>query len=207
MTALAAWSAVAAGSPGPSLPSPPMISRRRRSADHRHPARCPPASGGPGMHEHQLAATARVAAGAGEPECETRRFGALRPGPEALAAWPAPHDIEAAVMEGTGVSGVPPPGPAARGRVEAHQVTHVRGRKTDLEDNRWPARVCLFASRACDTLSGGLSGARRIVFAPVRGYRHPVRTGGLARPGGRRRFGCCATRVPGRGAASIPPAE
>ena len=98
-------------------------------------------------HTHQVTATVRVATGAGEPLCETRRFSALGLGLDALAAWLTSHAVAAAAMEGTGVYWRAPldrlqeAGIAVQ-LLHAHQVKQLRGRKTDIEDSRWLARVC-----------------------------------------------------------------
>ena len=108
-----------------------------------------PRAAGIDVHKHQLTATVRVASGAGEPECETREFSALGPGLDALAAWLTSHGIEAAAMEGTGVYWRAPLDRLHEDGIEvqllhAHQVKQLRGRKTDIEDSRWLARVCQF---------------------------------------------------------------
>ncbi len=101
------------------------------------------------VHKHQLTATVRLATGAGEPMCETQTFRALGPGLDALAEWLTSHAVTAAAMEGTGVYWRAPLDRLEAAGIEvqllhAHHVKQLRGRKTDVEDSRWLARVCQF---------------------------------------------------------------
>ena len=87
--------------------------------------------------------------GAGEPQVETRTFEALASGLDAMVAWLRERSVEAAVMEGTGVYWLAPfealenAGIPAT-LVNARQVKQLKGRKTDVADSVWLARVCQF---------------------------------------------------------------
>ena len=101
------------------------------------------------VHKMEITATVRLCEGGGEPLRETRRFDALAPGLAALADWLRDHRVAAAAMEATGVYWETPFDALAAAGVEvqllnARQVKQLRGRKTDVEDSRWLARVCQF---------------------------------------------------------------
>ena len=102
------------------------------------------------VHKLEITATVRLcAAPGGEPTCETRVFSALASGLEALVAWLTGHRVEAAAMEATGVYWQAPWRALAAAGIDtqllnARDVKQLRGRKTDIEDSRWLARVCQF---------------------------------------------------------------
>ena len=101
------------------------------------------------VHKMEITATVRLSEAAGAPVCETRRFDALASGLSALTEWLAGHRVEAASMEATGVYWEAPFDALADAGIEvqllnAQQVRQLRGRKTDIEDSRWLARVCQF---------------------------------------------------------------
>ena len=63
-----------------------------------------PRAAGLDMHKRHITATVRLCTQTGgEPQCETRTFGALASGLAALVAWLTSHRVEAAAMEATGV--------------------------------------------------------------------------------------------------------
>ena len=98
------------------------------------------------VHKMEITATVRLCVDAGEPVCETRRFDALAGGLAALSAWLCAHRVEAAAMEATGVYWETPWDALTEAGIEvqllhAQQVKQLRGRKTDIEDSRWLARV------------------------------------------------------------------
>ncbi len=101
------------------------------------------------VHKMEITATVRLCDGGGAPRCETRAFDALAPGLAALSGWLAGHRVEAAAMEATGVYWEAPlealtaAGIAVQ-LLHAQQVKQLRGRKTDVADSRWLARVCQF---------------------------------------------------------------
>ncbi len=80
---------------------------------------------------------------------KTHVFSALASGLAALAAWLTSHRVVAEAIEATGIYWHTPwPGFTAAG-IEAQllhpqHVKQLRGRKTDVEDSRWLARVCQF---------------------------------------------------------------
>ena len=99
------------------------------------------------VHKMEITATVRLCVNAGEPVCETRRFDALAGGLAGLSAWLCAHRVEAAAMEATGVYWETPWDALTEAGIEvqllhAQQVKQLRGRKTDIEDSRWLARVC-----------------------------------------------------------------
>ena len=109
-----------------------------------------PRAAGLDIHKGHIMATVRLSeATAGPPRCETRMFSALASGLAALVAWLTSHRVVAAAMEATGVYWHTPwqaltdAGIKAQ-LLHAHHVKQLRGRKTDVEDSRWLARVCQF---------------------------------------------------------------
>ena len=109
-----------------------------------------PRAAGLDVHKGHITATVRLCATtAGEPQCETHTFDALASGLKALVAWLTGHRLEAAAMEATGVYWHTPwqaltdAGIKAQ-LLHAQHVRQLRGRKTDVEDSRWLARVCQF---------------------------------------------------------------
>ena len=102
------------------------------------------------VHKLEITATVRLCgAPGGEPTCETRTFSALASGLAALVAWLTGHRVEAAAIEATGVYWQAPWNALAHAGskpqlLNAQQVRQLRGRKTDVEDSRWLARVCQF---------------------------------------------------------------
>ena len=101
------------------------------------------------VHRMEITATVRLRDGGGAPRCETRRFDALAPGLAALSAWLCERRVAAAAMEATGVCWEAPRDALSAAGIEvqllhAQQVRQLRGRKTDVEDSRWLARVCQF---------------------------------------------------------------
>ena len=100
------------------------------------------------VHKMQITVSVRLCVpGAGEPQVETRTFEALASGLDAMVAWLRERSVEAAVMEGTGVYWLAPfealenAGIPAT-LVNARQVKQLKGRKTDVADSVWLARVC-----------------------------------------------------------------
>ena len=87
--------------------------------------------------------------------CETRTFSALAPGLAELVAWVTSHGVEAAALEGTGVYWQAPWDALTDAGIQgqllhAQHVKQLRGRKTDVEDSRWLARVCQFGAGAAE---------------------------------------------------------
>ena len=102
------------------------------------------------VHKMQITVSVRVCApGAGEPQVETRTFEALASGLDEMVRWLRERGVEAAVMEGTGIYWLAPfEALEAAGiratLVNARQVKQLKGRKTDVADSVWLARVCQF---------------------------------------------------------------
>ena len=109
-----------------------------------------PRAAGLDVHKGHITATVRLSdATAGTPRCETRMFSALASGLAALVAWLTGHRVGAASMEATGVYWHTPWQALTNAGIEAQllhaqHVKQLRGRKTDVEDSRWLARVCQF---------------------------------------------------------------
>lgn len=102
------------------------------------------------VHKMQCTASVRLCMpGAGEPQVETRTFEALASGLDAMVAWLHERAVDAVVMEGTGIYWLAPfEALEAAGipatLVNARAVKQLKGRKTDVADSVWLARVCQF---------------------------------------------------------------
>ena len=109
-----------------------------------------PRAAGLDVHKGHITATVRLAGPTtAEPQFETRLFNALASGLAALVAWLTGHRVKAAAMEATGVYWHTPWQALTDAGIEAQllhaqHVKQLRGRKTDVEDSRWLARVCQF---------------------------------------------------------------
>jgi transposase len=101
------------------------------------------------VHKMQITATVRLARPGAEAETHTRTVSALPAGLGELVDWLLDHRVSAAVMEATGVywesvfealesAGIDPL------LVHAQHVKQLKGRKTDLADSLWLARICQF---------------------------------------------------------------
>ena len=101
------------------------------------------------VHKMQIAATVRVAHPGTEAEVFTRQFSALPSGLAALVDWLRTHAVSAAVMEGTGIYWEAPWQALEHAGIKAllvhaQHVKQLRGRKTDIADSVWLARICQF---------------------------------------------------------------
>ena len=109
-----------------------------------------PRAAGLDVHKMQITVSLRICApGGGEPQLETRTFEALPSGIEEMVAWMHEREVDAAVMEGTGIYWLLPFEALEAGGipvtlVNAQQVKQLKGRKTDVADSVWLARVCQF---------------------------------------------------------------
>ncbi len=109
-----------------------------------------PRAAGLDIHKANITATVRLAGpNAAEPRFETRMFNALASGLAALVDWLTSHRVGAAALEATGVYWHTPWQALTDAGIEAQllhaqHVKQLRGRKTDVEDSRWLARVCQF---------------------------------------------------------------
>ena len=101
------------------------------------------------VHKMQITATVRLARPHAEAETHTRTFSALPGGLGELTGWLLEHQVSAAVMEATGIywevvfealesAGIEPI------LVHAQHVKQLKGRKTDIADSVWLARICQF---------------------------------------------------------------
>ncbi len=101
------------------------------------------------VHKMQLTATVRLAQPGDQAETFTRVFSALPSGIRDLVDWLLSHDVAAAAMEATGIYwetvydtlaavGVKPV------LLHARHVKQIKGRKTDIADSMWLARICQF---------------------------------------------------------------
>lgn len=101
------------------------------------------------VHKMQLTVSLSLCGEKGSPQIKTREFSALADGIGEMAAWLKQHGIEAAVMEGTGIYWVAPFEALEDAEIKpllvnARQIKQLRGRKTDVADSIWLARVCQF---------------------------------------------------------------
>ena len=97
----------------------------------------------------QIRATVRVARPGAEAQVLTRQFSALPSGLDALVDWLRGHAVSAAVMEGTGIYWEAPYQALEHAGIEvllvhAQHVKQLKGRKTDIADSLWLARICQF---------------------------------------------------------------
>ena len=119
------------------------------------------------VHKMRITATVRTCdPGGGQARCETREFSALHSGLYELCDWLLGCGVTAAGMEGTGIYWQAPWNvlDAAGIEVQLYHAQHVRqlqGRKTDVEDSRWLARICQF----------GLGRSSLVVSEQFRGLR------------------------------------
>ena len=113
-----------------------------------------------------------------EAEVLTRQFSALPSGLAALVDWLRAHAVSAAVMEGTGIYWEAPWQALEHAGIEAllvhaQHVKQLRGRKTDIADSVWLARICQFGLCAPSLVpSGAVSHpAQSLSHAPSGGAR------------------------------------
>ena len=97
-----------------------------------------------------ITATVRLCeAGSGPARTATREFSALPEGLRAMTEWLCGHGVTAAAMEGTGVYWKAPFEALEDAGIQAdlhhaQQVKQIRGKKTDVNDSLWLARICQF---------------------------------------------------------------
>ncbi len=101
------------------------------------------------VHKMQIAATVRLARPGADAQMHTRTFSALPSGLGALSDWLLEHRVSAAVMEATGIYWEAPYDALERAGIEvllvhAQHVNQINGRKTDIGDSGWLARICQF---------------------------------------------------------------
>ena len=101
------------------------------------------------VHKMQITATVRVARPGAEAQVFTRQFSALPSGLGELVDWLRAHQVSAAVMEATGIYWEAPYQALEHAGIEvlvvhAQHVKQLKGRKTDIADSVWLARICQF---------------------------------------------------------------
>ena len=101
------------------------------------------------VHKMQITATVRRARPGADAEMRTREFSALPSGLEALAGWLLEQRVSACVMEATGIYWEAPHDALEQAGIEvllvhAQHVKQLKGRKTDIADSVWLARICQF---------------------------------------------------------------
>ena len=120
-----------------------------------------------GLDVHKMCITAAVRlyeVGTGVARAVVKEFSALPHGLRAMTDWLLAHGVTAAAMEGTGVywkapfealedAGIRPE------LFHAQHVKQIRGKKTDVNDSLWLARICQF-------------GLAQPSFVPPRRFRH-----------------------------------
>lgn len=109
-----------------------------------------PRAAGLDVHKMQITATVRLCpARGGEPVVQTRTFNTFAEGLGEMVGWLGEHRVQAATLEATGVYWIAPfealedAGITAY-LVHAQHVKQLKGRKTDVADSVWLARVCQF---------------------------------------------------------------
>ena len=106
-----------------------------------------PRAAGLDVHKMQVTASVRLAVANSPPLAAVRVFPSDPPGLAELTGWLRGHGVTAATMEGTGVywetpyraleaAGIRPQ------LVHAQHVKQIKGRKTDVSDSLWLARIC-----------------------------------------------------------------
>ena len=101
------------------------------------------------VHKMQITATVRLARRGADAQMRTRTFSALPSGLEALSGWLLEHEAGAAAMEATGIYWEAPHDALEQAGIEvlpvhAQHVKQIKGRKTDIADSVWLARICQF---------------------------------------------------------------
>ena len=105
-----------------------------------------------GLDVHKMCITAAVRlceAGRRWARTAVHEFSALPPGLREMTDWLLSHGVTAAAMEGTGVYWKAPFEALEDAGIDAallnaRQVKQIRGKKTDVSDSLWLARICQF---------------------------------------------------------------
>ena len=108
-----------------------------------------PRAAGLDVHKMQITASVRLCQPGGGVESATRQFSALPDGLAALTQWLQSHQVTAAAMEATGIFWQAPwealeAAGIAPQLLHAQFVKQVQGRKSDVADSLWLARICQF---------------------------------------------------------------
>ena len=101
------------------------------------------------VHKMQITATVLIALPGSQPRSTTRTFSALPSGVRALVGWLVEEEVTAAVLEATGIYWEAPYEALEEAGMEpilvqAQHVKQIKGRKTDVADSVWLARICQF---------------------------------------------------------------
>ena len=101
------------------------------------------------VHKMQITASVRLAQPRGDPLTATEEFGAVPDGLRNLTHWLLCHGVSAAAMEGTGIYWKAPFEALEDAGIEpilyhARFVKQTKGRKSDVADSLWLARICQF---------------------------------------------------------------
>ena len=108
-----------------------------------------PRAAGLDVHKMQITASVRLCQPGGGVQCATRQFSALPDGLAELTQWLQSHQVTAAAMEATGIFWQAPwealeAAGIAPQLLHAQFVKQVQGRKSDVADSVWLARICQF---------------------------------------------------------------
>ncbi len=108
-----------------------------------------PRAAGLDVHKMQITASVRLCQPGGGVQCATRQFSALPDGLAELTQWLHSHRVTAAAMEATGIFWQAPwealeAAGIAPQLFHAQFVRQVKGRKSDVADSVWLARICQF---------------------------------------------------------------
>ena len=108
-----------------------------------------PRAAGLDVHKMQITASVRLCQPGGVVASATREFSALPEGLAELTKWLQSHRVTAAAMEATGIFWQAPwealeAAGIAPQLLHAQFVKQVQGRKSDVADSLWLARICQF---------------------------------------------------------------
>ena len=100
-------------------------------------------------HKMQITATVLIARADAEAQTHTQQFEALPEGLEKLSNWLLGFGVTAAAMEATGIYWLSVYETLEKAGIRplvfnAQHVKQIKGRKTDVADSLWLARICQF---------------------------------------------------------------
>ena len=127
------------------------VSRKTDQMELKHAA-----AAGLDVHKMKITASVRTCSADHEVSSETKEFGALASGLADLVAWLKERDVTGAVMEATGVYWETVYDAVCEAGIETHvvnaqHVKQLKGRKSDVADSLWLARICQYGL-ACPSL-------------------------------------------------------
>ena len=101
------------------------------------------------VHKMQITATVLIARADAEAQTHTQQFEALPEGLEKLSNWLLGFGVTAAAMEATGIYWLSVYETLEKAGIRplvfnAQHVKQIKGRKTDVADSLWLARICSF---------------------------------------------------------------